>query len=458
MSIISSTRAYVNGESLWSKGHKDAVFHLLQYARTRDRADFARFEEAITVPLGDQRARLTLDGATPDLDEARKGFLEGGVHVEDVDDALTMFQRFRKVSFFAAAVDAWAKGDEYILKLRAVGDEMRALVETGNPDPLALEALNERVRVINRELTPLTSEFSKVLGDAARATRSLLWLVMLVATSVLVPVGLILVSRIVSRGELIKKQKELLQGEVDIASRIQVSVLPRVFEIPGLEIAAAMVPAASVGGDCYDVQPTTDGCWFAIGDVAGHGLTTGLVALMTQSALQGITRARPTAGPREVLIALNATLHENIRLRMKADEHVTFVLLRYFNDGRVVFAGAHEELLIWRARTGRCEWRQTPGTWLGVMPDVSDHLVETTVQLDESDVLVLFTDGLVEARNAGGEEFGSDRLVTTVEAAPGAPVANLVTQLMKQSTTWATEQADDMSVLVVRRTPTASPG
>ena len=83
MSIISSTRAYVNGESLWSKGHKDAVFHLLQYARTRDRADFARFEEAITVPLGDQRARLTLDGPVPDVGEARKGFLQGGVHVDD---------------------------------------------------------------------------------------------------------------------------------------------------------------------------------------------------------------------------------------------------------------------------------------------------------------------------------------------------------------------------------------
>ena len=452
MSVISSTRAYVNGESLWSKGHKDAVFHLLQYARTKDEADYARFEESISAPLGDQQARLTLDGPEPDLVLAKAGFLQGGVHPADVDDVIVVFQRFRHISFFAAAVDAWTKGDEYISKLRAVGQEMHQFISSGRSDPATLVSLEERVRVINRELTPLTTEFSRVLGDAARATRSLLWAVMLVATGLLVPLGLFLVSRILTRAEKLKDAQEKLQKEVEIASQIQVSILPTVFRVPGLDIAAAMNPADSVGGDCYDVQPTADGCWISIGDVAGHGLTSGLVALMTQSALGGITQAQPDASPKDVLRALNATLYENVHQRMKASEHVTFVLLRYFSDGRVLFAGAHEELLVWRARTGQCEWVPTPGTWLGAMSDIGPHLTVGTLLLEPADVLVLYTDGVVEARDAAHEEFGMARMAKVVEGlARNAKPAELVGQLLKESMAWARVQDDDASALVIRR-------
>ena len=76
MSIISSTRAYVNGESLWSKGHKDAVFYLIEYSRTGDEHNYRLFEQAMSVPLGDRKARLNLDGPTPDHAIARAGFLQ----------------------------------------------------------------------------------------------------------------------------------------------------------------------------------------------------------------------------------------------------------------------------------------------------------------------------------------------------------------------------------------------
>ena len=222
MSIMSSTRAYVNGESLWSKGHKDAVFHLIQYSRTSAPTDYELFQEAIKVPLGDRVARLNLDGPNPDRAVARAGFLQGGVHPDDVDDIVVMFQRFRRISFFAAAVDAWSKGDEYIDQLRVLGDDMHNLIAAGNVDPAKHEALNARLRTINSTLTPLTSEFSVVLGDASRTTRKILWLVMLSATGILMPLGLGLVGRILTRSDAMRRQKEEAQrASVDARQREQ---------------------------------------------------------------------------------------------------------------------------------------------------------------------------------------------------------------------------------------------
>src|SRR5262245_56596557 len=105
--------------------------------------------------------------------------------------------------------------------------------------------------------------------------------------------------------------------EEEIASRIQAAILPGEIDVEGLEIAAGMVPAEKVGGDYYDIIPVEDGCWIAIGDVAGHGLAAGLIMLMIQSTLQGLVMLSPQASPADLICALNRVLYENIRRRMK---------------------------------------------------------------------------------------------------------------------------------------------
>ncbi len=450
MSIISSTRAYVNGESLWSKAHKDAVFSLIEYSRTGDEAFFELFEQSMRVPMGDRIARLNLDGPNPERAIARAGFLQGGIHPDDVDGMVVMFQRFRHVSFFAAAVEAWSKGDGYIEELKVLGDEMHALVRAGNVDSTSLLALDERLRTINKELAPLTVDFSVVLGDASRATRAILWVVMVLATLILVPMGLVLVSRLQTRAEAMRRQQGVLAQEVAIASQIQVAILPTHFTISGFEIAAGMKPADDVGGDCFDVQPTADGCWVALGDVAGHGLSSGLVALMTQSTLQGITLANPSVTPTDALCVLNAALFENIRNRMRQDEHVTFVLLRIYSDGRVVFAGAHEDLIVFRAATGTCESIQTKGAWLGAMKDIRPHVHEGQFSLAPNDVLVLYTDGILEASSPTREEYGPTRLMRVLSEHASSPQA-VVNTLLAEAQAWSPVQRDDLSALVIRR-------
>src|SRR6202161_1561146 len=76
--VLSSVRAYVGGESRWSKAQKDAVFHLQKYAITRAPEDLQRFRENISVPLGDHAARLEMNNSSPDFQKVRQGFIQGG--------------------------------------------------------------------------------------------------------------------------------------------------------------------------------------------------------------------------------------------------------------------------------------------------------------------------------------------------------------------------------------------
>jgi len=206
-----------------------------------------------------------------------------------------------------------------------------------------------------------------------------------------------------------------------------------------------------VGGDYYDVIPTADGCWLGIGDVAGHGLPTGLVMLMMQSGVGVLARKMPDAPARELLLALNAMLVENVRDRMGQREHATLTLLRYRQDGSLSFAGAHEEILIRRAATGRCDRLETPGAWVGAKRDIAAGTVETTARLAPGDLLVLYTDGLVEAvGHDGRSRFGSDRLIETIERAAGASPAAMRDAILAQLDAFAPRLDDDVTLLVAR--------
>jgi len=211
-----------------------------------------------------------------------------------------------------------------------------------------------------------------------------------------------------SRAE--QAEKTRLARELEIAQRIQTSILPKAMRVPGLSLSAQMVPATEVGGDYYDVIPCADGCWIGVGDVAGHGLSAGLVMLMVQSAFAALVRTLPEATPRQLVVALNQLIFDNVRNRLGSDEHVTFTALRYFPDGRLIFAGAHEPILIHRQATRRCDLVETPGTWLGVIPDISRATTDTVVQLSPGDVVVLYSDGVLEAASATGQQLGMERL------------------------------------------------
>jgi len=184
--------------------------------------------------------------------------------------------------------------------------------------------------------------------------------------------------------------------------------------------------------------------------VAGHGLTSGLVMLMVQSVVGALARKTPEAAPSELVCALNTVLYDNIRHRLRNKEHVTFTLLRYDPGGKLTFAGAHEEICVWRKASGKVELVETPGTWLGAMRDVRKHTVDTELQLADGDIVLLYTDGVTEARAASGEQFGLERLTALLENSGDLPIEALIERIYDAVACHARELDDDVTLLAFR--------
>lgn len=249
----------------------------------------------------------------------------------------------------------------------------------------------------------------------------------------------------------------VLTREVEIARTIQTSVLPthQAHAVQGLQIAARMVTASQVGGDYYDIRPTLDGCWIGIGDVAGHGLEAGLVMLMIQSGTAALIMNDPGALPHQILDPLNRMLCENLRERMKRDDHATLTMLRFFADGRLTHAGAHEDIIVC-SREGEVRIHPTHGAWVGISPGLEQG-ESRTIALEAGDLVVLYTDGIPEARR-GHECFGMPRLIAEVEKRHRAPVDQILDGVLATVMDYCggTPQ-DDATLLVLRYLPDASP-
>jgi predicted ATPase/serine phosphatase RsbU (regulator of sigma subunit)/tRNA A-37 threonylcarbamoyl transferase component Bud32 len=240
-------------------------------------------------------------------------------------------------------------------------------------------------------------------------------------------------------------------SEMAIARQIQTSILPRRLKVAGLEVAARMATASEVGGDYYDLQQTPDGgCWIGVGDVSGHGLNAGLIMLMIQSGLSCLMRRDPMAEPVGLLSLLNRMLYDNIRERLERDDFATLSLLRFYPDGRFVVAGAHEDVIVWRQASGTCEIIPTTGVWMGITENAGSKLHNGEHQLRRGDVLLLYTDGLTEARSPEGELFGLQRLVQAIQDLHGEPMADVCDRIFERVQAWSTQQEDDRSLVVLR--------
>ncbi|MGK3992442.1 SpoIIE family protein phosphatase [Sorangium sp. So ce1024] len=245
-------------------------------------------------------------------------------------------------------------------------------------------------------------------------------------------------------------EQERGREETVVAARIQTTLVPERLEVEGLELSAAMTPAAEVGGDYYDVIATPGGGWLGIGDVAGHGLAAGLVMLMIQSMVSALTSRDPGASPSELLAALNKAIYKNVRGRLKRDEHATLLLLRYERGGRVTFAGAHDDIIVCRARTRRCVCIPSTGVWVGVLPSIEAMTRDAELVLEDGDLLVLYSDGVTEARNAHREQFGLERLCAAIEAAQAAPVEAIRDRILREVEGWCPSPDDDITLVVAR--------
>jgi PAS domain S-box-containing protein len=175
--VLATLRAYVEGEGLYSKGQKDAVYYLTRYLDTHDDADFQRYAAAITKPLGDRAARLALLAPRPDMAAAREGFLAGGNHPDDVPRLIWFFRLFRWTAPFHHALDVWTSADGYTERIVAIAGRAHQNIEAASGQP-ALDRSRIDLAALNLVSAPLEDDFSATLGAVAR--RATTWLSVLV--------------------------------------------------------------------------------------------------------------------------------------------------------------------------------------------------------------------------------------------------------------------------------------
>ncbi len=235
-----------------------------------------------------------------------------------------------------------------------------------------------------------------------------------------------------------------------IARTLQESLLPpELPEVAGAEVAARFHPAGEaveVGGDFYDVFDTSHGWSVVMGDVCGKGADAAAVTALARYTLR--TLGIQETSPAEVLRKLNEAL-----LRQRADRRfctVAYASLQVNGGGSAevcLSSGGHPLPLVLRA-DGTVEAIGEPGTLLGVLADVS--LTDTAVRLERGDVMVLYTDGVTEARGPRGM-FGSDELASVLASCAGLDAKSVAARI--ESAVLEIQEGnprDDIAILAVR--------
>lgn len=233
INTLSSVRAYVGGEGLWSKAQKDAIYQLLKYAHTHDEADYTRFQDFMRVNQGDHKTRMELSKPHPDMAIARQGFLEGRNHADDINGMISLVRRFHGYYYIKKAVTAWANADSVVGGFIIIGDRLHEEITKPTPSQQRIDELVSQIDPLNAALTPFEDEFSYALGEGSRWLESTVLHVLFIIALTVEFTGLglaisvsqsirkglkeiLLSSRSVAKGDFSRKAKAFSLDEIGI--------------------------------------------------------------------------------------------------------------------------------------------------------------------------------------------------------------------------------------------------
>ncbi|MEW6331757.1 MAG: sensor domain-containing diguanylate cyclase [Pseudomonadota bacterium] len=210
MEVLSSARAYVAGEGLWSKAQRDAVYTLKLYAYTREPAYYERYQQALSIPLNDQRARLEMDKPDFDYSKAYAALLGGGNHPDDIPGMIRLYRCCAEYSWFRRAVSIWKEADIYIVQLQHLGRDLRAEILAGRNSTKRIGAILDQVRAVDAGVKPLEDAFSTTLGEAVRWLKGALAWTVSATIALLIVLGVYLSSRILAQARRTEDNYRLL--------------------------------------------------------------------------------------------------------------------------------------------------------------------------------------------------------------------------------------------------------
>jgi sigma-B regulation protein RsbU (phosphoserine phosphatase) len=240
-------------------------------------------------------------------------------------------------------------------------------------------------------------------------------------------------------------EKAKMEQEMRIAAEIQQALLPKAtVGVPFIEASAASIPCRSIGGDFFDYIDQAGGEFgFALGDVAGKGPPAALMSAMMQGMFAA--QAHFTAGPAPAIANMNRALCR----RGLESRFVTLMYGLVSKQGQLTYcnAGHNPPFVIGKSGVRRLE---AGGPVVGLLEFAPYD--QETVQLDPGDMIVIFSDGVSEAMNSAGEEFGDARLLESVQAAGPLNAQGIVEHLVQavRAFTRGAAQSDDITVMVAR--------
>ncbi|MCP4132149.1 MAG: SpoIIE family protein phosphatase [bacterium] len=246
-----------------------------------------------------------------------------------------------------------------------------------------------------------------------------------------------------------------LWGEMQLAKKIQTALLPESPVLKGYEVSVYMDPADDVGGDYYDIIHEENRDWVVIGDVSGHGVPAGLIMMMAQTAIHVTVNNNPGLPPSELLIRINDALTRNIK-KLGEDKYMTMTVIASHAEGRMTFAGLHQDIMIYRKQSGNVDLLETRGMWIGVVDDLSEMVADDTMSMEIGDVCLLYTDGITESRLDIEKEhteenmFGDEKLRGLLKNSGTGSPEEIKNKLLHELKGY--KYNDDVTLVILKRT------
>ncbi len=248
-------------------------------------------------------------------------------------------------------------------------------------------------------------------------------------------------------------EKEKLTRELELAGEIQKELLPaNLPQIQNLDIAASLVSATEVGGDCYDFLPLDENnIIFYISDVTGHGVPAGLVSAINNALVPAFMNQYQTTN--ELITHLNWIL----KMKTRPNVFMTMVMAHWHvQEGKLGFTQAgHDPILHFKASEQSITELSTGGMALGMIEDISKVVKTDEVVLEVGDVVIMYTDGIPEAWKTDTEIYGMDRFKQSVVSNSKLATAQAIHDgIIKDVREFMGDfpQADDITLIVAKKT------
>jgi sigma-B regulation protein RsbU (phosphoserine phosphatase) len=249
-------------------------------------------------------------------------------------------------------------------------------------------------------------------------------------------------------------EKKRLDHDLAIARDIQRILLPAEAPIVnGFEISGMNVPARQVSGDYFDyIKVDDEHLGVAIADVSGKGIPASLIMAICRSVLRSQAIGNPS--PADVLQKVNRQLYPDIKEDMFIS--MAYLVLDHVRGGVTLARAGHDAPLLYQQKSQNVTPLKTPGMVVGIdSGDVFDRLTtDVAVSLERNDCILLYTDGITEALDNEGNEFGLERTIGSVQSSAKEGAQAIVTRLIDDLRNFvgSTPQNDDITMIAIRKT------